>query len=76
MGKEKASAFGKSCKHDLQYSYGDNVSTTGPTGIFEYCTKCDRRKLVGESGAMGDRWYHLSEDAPRPALRFGPSWKC
>ena len=54
------------CTHIFAYNYGDDISTTGPTGIFKWCKNCSYRKIVGHSGATGNKWYNNDgDDAPR-----------
>jgi hypothetical protein len=45
------------CKHDLNIVGGDNISTTGPTGLYQFCNKCGYNEEVGYIGEKGNVFY-------------------
>ena len=58
------------CEHkDTDVYYGDDISTTGPTGIYEKCRKCGKQELIGHSGRHGDVLYGSVEYQERLARR-------
>lgn len=49
------------CDHVFFISEGDNISTTGPTGLYKQCEKCDYKEGVGYKGENGDVFYAEEE---------------
>ena len=46
----------RDCNHKFIYSYGEDLSVTGPTGIYKRCKNCEYKKAVGYRGAKGNYW--------------------
>ena len=45
------------CKHNYYITAGDNISVTGPTGLYKCCKKCDYKEEVGYIGKEGNVFY-------------------
>lgn len=69
VGKKALARIKKqqACKHTLTVSAGDSISTTGPTGLYEYCPKCEWRKEVGYIGG-NRRVFYAEEEKKREKL--------
>lgn len=60
------------CDHVFEYSYGDNISTTGPTGIWKHCFQCAYSELVGHRGRKDDVIYNGGEVPEKIGSRYHP----
>lgn len=60
------------CNHSFKYSYGDNTSTTGPTGIWKHCDNCDYHVLVGHRGERKDVFYKIKVKPKFIGKRYHP----
>jgi hypothetical protein len=47
----------KSCDHDFYVETGDNLSTTGPTGLYKCCRNCAYHEEVGYIGVDRKIFY-------------------
>ena len=45
------------CKHEFIIEEGDNLSTTGPTGLYKDCKKCEHSELIGYLGQKGPIFF-------------------
>ena len=45
------------CNHDMKVGPGDDLSTTGPTGLYEFCNKCGYYKEIGYKSGNGPIFY-------------------
>ncbi len=57
MGRTIIEKCKKCDSRELSSGYGDNLSTTGPTGIWTTCKSCGWYIAIGFHGSKGDEFF-------------------